>query len=157
MLRADEVALVLRGKQTPDVVKRVRGKIKDGSYGGGARQVDGLWQLPLSDLAEVIDPTPKAPPLPIPGRLPGETPKKRTRRRGIHGPSIAFVRQGRFWSEVLRAMGLQEEAGRLQSEVDEVLREMREQAQRDRAARSREGLLKPLNLGDHTPPKKPIF
>ena len=25
MLRADEVALVLRGSQTPDVVKRVRG------------------------------------------------------------------------------------------------------------------------------------
>ena len=154
MLRADEVALVLRGKQTPDVVKRVRGKIKDGTYGSGARRVDGLWQLPLTDLAEVIDPTPTAPPLPIPGRLPGETPQKRTRRRGIHGPSIAFIRQGRFWTDVFRAMGWSTEADALSEEIERLLGAMRLAASSERAKRSKDRLLKDLQIDRPINPSK---
>lgn len=69
MLRAKEVALVLRGCQTPDVVKRVRERMRDGVY-GEALKVDGVLQLPLVALAEYIRPRPEPPP--IPRRLPGE-------------------------------------------------------------------------------------
>ena len=146
MLRADEVALVLRGSQTRGVTERVRNKMKDGSYGAGARQVDGVWQLPLSDLAEVIDPTPTAPPLPIPGRLPGEGDEPRKRRRSTIGPYLRFIRQARFWADVFRAMGMIEDSDALKAEADAVLADLRTKAQVARAERSRQDLLDNLDL-----------
>src|SRR5690606_29096506 len=100
-LRADEVALVLRGKQTKKVVERVRNNLKAGVYGDGARKVDGVWQLPLSDLAEVIEPEA---PSPVP--MAPETPaKKKSKRRSQIGPRLTFVIQARFWAEVLKGLG----------------------------------------------------
>lgn len=85
ILRAHEVALVLRGSQTPDVVKRVRERMRDGVY-GEALKVDGVLQLPLVALAEYIRPRPEPPP--IPRRLPGEPMKPRKRRRSQIGPYL---------------------------------------------------------------------
>lgn len=143
-LRADEVALVLRGKTTRRVVERVRGKMKDGTYGEGARKVDGVWQLPLTDLAEVIEPTPQAPQLPILSRLP----PKISRRRSAIGPRVSFIRDAVFWSEVLRAMGMVQDAEELAREADEILRGLREEYRANRAARSRAGLLEDLDMTD---------
>ncbi len=117
-LRADEVALVLRGKQTKKVVERIRGNMKAGAYGEGARKVDGVWQLPLTDLANVISPPPPEP-MPVEVELP-----KRTRRRSQIGPRLTFVMQARFWASVLNAMG-EPEAETLSHESEEVLETLR--------------------------------
>ena len=122
--------------------------MKDGTYGAGARRVDGVWQLPMTDLAEVIDPTPTTPPLPILGRLQGDTPKKRSRRRGIHGRSVMFIRQGQFWADVLRAMGLDVEAEAIRQDAEDVLRGLRGEYRASRAARSRAGLLEAVHTAE---------
>ena len=82
MLRAKEVALVLRGSQTPGIVRE---RMRDGVY-GEALKVDGVLQLPLVTLAEYIRPKPEPPP--IPRRLPGEPMKPRKRRRSQIGPYL---------------------------------------------------------------------
>lgn len=148
-LRADEVALVLRGSQTHDVVKRVRGKMKDGSYGSGARKVDGVWQLPLTDLAEVIDPTPDTPT--IPREKPTVAPTKRKRSRPSIGPYLHFVREARFWADVFAGIQLSDDAQALRKEADDVLRELRERDMRARTERSRDHLLRHLVLPDKPP------
>ena len=126
-LRADEVALVLRGKQTKKVVERIRGNMKAGAYGEGARKVDGVWQLPLTDLANVISPPP---PEPKPVEV---EPPKRTRRRSQIGPRLTFVMQARFWADVLKAIGEKDDADTLAHEASEVLEELKRE---DRATKA---------------------
>lgn len=128
-LRADEVALVLRGKQTKKVVERIRSNMKAGAYGEGARKVDGVWQLPLTDLANVISPPPPTP-APVDAEL-----LKRNRRRSKIGPRLTFVIQGRFWASVLKAMGEVEEASRLDYEATETLEGLRCEDRERRARR----------------------
>lgn len=149
-LRADEVAHVLRGKSTKRVVERVRGKMKDGSYGSGARKIDGVWQLPLTDLAEVIDPSPHAPTLPNPERLP----QKRSRRRSAIGPRVRFVQQARFWASVLAVLGDQE-AQPIADEANAILSALRDNFRVGRAARSKAALVEELRVQLGQAPKKP--
>lgn len=141
-LRADEIAHVLRGKSSKRVVERVRGKMKDGSFGPGARKIDGVWQLPLTDLAEVIDPTPHTPTLPNPDRLP----PKRSRRRSAIGPRVAFVQQARFWASVFAVLGHPDDAQILAEEAEAILTALHDDRRIAEASRSRASLLEDLDM-----------
>lgn len=126
-LRAEEVALVLRGKNTRGTVQRVREGMANGRY-PGARKIDGTWQLPLGDLAEVIDPTPVATPvLPAGGSV--AAPSRSGRRRSAIGPRLGFIHEALFWSQVFRALGFTDEA----DELDEQAQTMRDEGNRVRA------------------------
>lgn len=57
-LRPEDVAHVLRGQSTRGVVQRVREGMQSGRY-PGARKIDGLIQMPLEALAEILDPAPR--------------------------------------------------------------------------------------------------
>ena len=129
-LRADEVALALGKKGGRGAVQRVREGMKNGRY-PGARKIDGIWQLPLTSLAEIIEPEDEAPPL---ARTSG--PSSRTgRRRSAIGPRLDFIRALDFWSGVFRSMGELEDAAWARSEAQE----LREQGTRERdIARSEE-------------------
>lgn len=83
-LTVEEVAWVLRGKTTRKVKENVRKKVQDGSYGPGGRIVDGLWQLPVTTVAEVLEPSPS--PEPVPTALVG--PPAGKRRRAKIGPYL---------------------------------------------------------------------
>lgn len=111
--------------------------MKDGSYGPGARKIDGVWQLPLTDLAEVIDPTPHTPTLPNPDCLP----PKRSRRRSAIGPRVAFVQQARFWASVFAGLGYAEDAQEISEEARLVLSSLHDDGRAGRAARSKANLL----------------
>ncbi|CAD2258018.1 hypothetical protein X12_002194 [Xanthomonas arboricola] len=119
-LRPEEVAHVLRGQSTRGVVQRVREGMQSGHY-AGARKIDGLIQMPLEALAEILDPAPA--PQPVAPIISPST----SRRRSMIGPRIAFVRQGGFWEEVFRAIGEVDQANllRLQwvSELNKIRKE----------------------------------
>ena len=72
-LDVDQVAVVLR--RAPDTVRDLMrtGKLP------GARRVRGRWLMPLPDLAEVLEPTPEAPPGLPPPRLAAVGPVRRRR------------------------------------------------------------------------------
>jgi hypothetical protein len=126
-LRAEEVALVLRGKNTRGTVQRVREGMANGRY-PGARKIDGTWQLPLGDLAEVIDPTPVATPV-LPAGGGAAAPSRTGRRRSAIGPRLGFIHDALFWSQVFRALGYLDEA----RELDEQAQAMRDEGNRARA------------------------
>lgn len=84
MLRAEEVALVLRGKNSRGVVERVRTGMKQGMY-GPARQVDGVWQIALIDLAQYIEPPQRCPEI---SRPPEVDTKPRKRQPYKIGPRV---------------------------------------------------------------------
>lgn len=138
-LRADEVALVLRGKQTRKVVERIRNNMKAGVYGAGASKVDGVWQLPITDLAEVIEPTPVAPPIP-------KTSITTSPRRSQIGPRLTFVVQARFWAQVLKALGEQEAFEELNKEASSVYEELAYEYREEKAKRERHQLREALGL-----------
>lgn len=152
-LRAEEVALVLRGKNTRGTVQRVRERMANGRY-PGARKIDGTWQLPLEDLAEVIDPTPVATPvLPAGGSV--VAPSKTGRRRSEIGPRLGFIHEALFWSQVFRALGFVDEA----RELGEQAQAMRDEGNQVRAlerARERRARLTDLaNAGGRVIPDAP--
>lgn len=149
-LRADEVALVLRGKNTRKVVERIRNNMKAGAYGEGARKVDGVWQLPLTDLANVIDP----PPAPIVVAVEPTSPKKASRRRSKIGPSLTFVRQSLFWASVMKAMGLAE-AEAMAKEALDVVENLHQELREEKAKRERGEIRKALGLKEAK--KRPHF
>jgi hypothetical protein len=107
-LRAEEVALVLRGTNSRGVVQRVREGMKHGRY-PGAKKVDGLWQLPLSDLADIIDPAPVSNAV-IPSPSTSAAVSRTGRRKSAIGPRLALIRAFEFWSQVCASLGYQEEA-----------------------------------------------
>jgi len=152
-LRAEEVALVLRGKNTRGTVQRVREGMVNGRY-PGARKIDGTWQLPLGDLAEVIDPKPVATPvLPAGGSV--AAPSKSGRRRSAIGPRLGFIHDALFWAQVFRALGFAEDA----RELDEQAQAMRDEGNHARAlerARERRSRLMALpHIGGQTVPEPP--
>lgn len=58
-LNPEEVAVVLgRNSNSRGVLQKIREGMKSGRY-PGARKIDGHWQLPLEDLAEILDQHPK--------------------------------------------------------------------------------------------------
>jgi len=134
-LLPDEVAHVLKGSRTRGVVQKVREGMKSGRY-PGARKIDGHMQLPLEDLAEILDPTPNPGPV-----VPAATPRP-SRRRSSIGPRLTFVRQGGFWEEVFRAMGESEEANSLHLEWGAVIRDLRYEEAKGKAERVRLELIK---------------
>lgn len=70
--------------QIAQVLNRQPDTIRDWIKAGrlpGARRVLGRWMIPLPDLAEVLEPTPSALPLPAPPKL--ATSAGRRRRRAI--------------------------------------------------------------------------
>ncbi len=140
-LRAEEVALVLRGKNTRGTVQRVREGMANGRY-PGARKIDGTWQLPLGDLAEVIDPTPVATPvLPAGGSV--AAPSRTGRRRSAIGPRLGFIHDALFWSQVFRALGFVDEA----HELDQQAQAMRDEGNQTRALeRARERRARLMDL-----------
>lgn len=80
------------------VVQRVREGMQSGRY-PGARKIDGLIQMPLEALAEILDPAPAPQPV-----APIITPSS-SRRRSAIGPRLGFVRAAGFWEQVMGAIG----------------------------------------------------
>ncbi|AUJ12431.1 hypothetical protein BVV20_09810 [Xanthomonas oryzae pv. oryzae] len=117
-LRPEEVAHVLRGQSTRGVVQRVREGMQSGRY-PGARKIDGLIQMPLEALAEILDPAPT--PQPVTPTITSSS----SRRRSAIGPRLSFVRAAGFWERVMRAIGEQGLADELAEVAARVLRELR--------------------------------
>lgn len=134
-LLPDEVAHVLKGSNTRGVVQKVREGMKSGRY-PGARKIDGHMQLPLEDLAEILDPTPDPNPV-----VPVASPRPSTRRSSI-GPRVTFVRQGGFWEEVFRAIGEIDQANLLHLEWVDELRQLRKEEAQAISGRQRMELLR---------------
>jgi hypothetical protein len=132
-LRPEEVAHVLRGQSTRGVVQRVREGMQSGRY-PGARKIDGLIQMPLEALAEILDPAPAPQPI-VPIIAPSSS-----RRRSAIGPRLGFVRAAGFWQQVMGAIGEQELADELGEVVARVLRELRYENAKSKASRERNDL-----------------
>lgn len=122
---------MLRGQSTRGVVQRVREGMQSGRY-PGARKIDGLIQMPLEALAEILDPAPAPQPV-----VPTITPSS-SRRRSAIGPRLGFVRAAGFWEQVMGIIGDQELADELGEVAAKVLHELRyEEAEaRSRAQRN---------------------
>ena len=114
-LWAEEVALVLRGSTSRGTVQRVREGMKNGRY-QGARKIDGHWQLPLADLAEILDPSPEATPV-IPAASTRVAPSASGRRKSAIGPRLTFIRAAQFWEQVFQALGDHDEAKAMEQEA----------------------------------------
>lgn len=109
----------------------MRQGMQSGRY-PGARKIDGLIQMPLEALAEILDPAPAPQPV-----APIITPSS-SRRRSAIGPRLSFVRAASFWERVMGAIGEQELADELGEVAAKVLHELRyEEAEaRSRAQRN---------------------
>lgn len=135
-LRPEEVARVLgRNANSRGVLQKIREGMKNGRY-PGARKIDGHWQLPLEDLAEILDPTPATVMVPVVA--------KAGRRRSQVGPRIRFVVNARFFADVAAAMGALEEAQALRDEAWAVREGLRQEAYAARAENCKAGLLDAL-------------
>ena len=142
-LSAEETAKVLM--QHPYTVRE---RMRNGELPGAVKR-DGTWKMPLPDLAEHLEPTPKAPQIPSPPVIVGGA----RRRKAV----VMNFRRDRFWAQVARALGDFETAdaldGRAQAEYDEQGRLF----QMERAERRRAGLMAiavqahPLEPGDDEP------
>jgi len=111
-LSAEETAKVLM--QHPYTVRE---RMRNGELPGAVKR-DGTWKMPLPDLAEHLEPTPKAPQIPSPPVIVGGA----RRRKAV----VMNFRRDRFWAQVARALGDVETAdaldGRAQAEYDEQVR-----------------------------------
>lgn len=115
-LRAEEVALVLRGKTSRGAVQKVREKMKNGIYPGCEKNIDGLWQMPMTDVAEAMAPTDhSSPAIPVQSSSCGSG--RTGRRKSSVGPRLAQLRSMQFWAQVCRALGYQEDANELEVEI----------------------------------------
>ncbi|WP_052101473.1 hypothetical protein [Novilysobacter arseniciresistens] len=116
-LRVEEVAHVLGKKNTRGAIQRVRQRMTDGVY-PNARKVDGIWQLPIEELAEIMEPTPEhaRPSLPLPN--PKTAPSRTGRRRGEVGPRVGFIRAAQFWVQVFNILGYPEDASDLENQAN---------------------------------------
>ncbi|OOW96469.1 hypothetical protein Xvtf_19040 [Xanthomonas campestris pv. vitistrifoliae] len=134
-LRPEEVAHVLRGQSTRGVVQRVREGMQSGRY-PGARKIDGLIQMPLEALAEILDPAPT--PQPVTPTITSSS----SRRRSAIGPRLSFVRAAGFWERVMRAIGEQGLADELAEVAARVLRELRYEEAEAKSRAQRDELMR---------------
>ncbi|MBV6778420.1 hypothetical protein KWH37_18535 [Xanthomonas campestris pv. carissae] len=134
-LRPEEVAYVLRGQSTRGVVQRVREGMQSGRY-PGARKIDGLIQMPLEALAEILDPAPT--PQPVTPTITSSS----SRRRSAIGPRLSFVRAAGFWERVMRAIGEQGLADELAEVAARVLRELRYEEAEAKSRAQRDELMR---------------
>ncbi|WP_230598232.1 hypothetical protein [Xanthomonas albilineans] len=106
-----------------------------------ARKIDGLIQMPLEALAEILDPAPATQPVtpPSPHHHPTITPSS-SRRRSAIGSRLSFVRAAGFWEQVMGGIGEQELADELAEVAARVLRELRYGEAKARASSQRDNL-----------------
>ncbi len=90
-LSAEETAKVLM--QHPYTVRE---RMRNGELPGAVKR-DGTWKMPLPDLAEHLEPTPKAPQIPSPPVIVGGA----RRRKAV----VMNYHRDRFWAQVARALG----------------------------------------------------
>ena len=105
-LTAEETAKVL--KQHPYTVRE---RMRNGEL-PGAEKRDGIWKMPLPDLAEHIEPTPKAPQISPPPVIVGAA----RRRKAI----VMNYRRDRFWAQVARVLGDVETADALEEAAQDL-------------------------------------
>lgn len=123
-LSAEETAKVLM--QHPYTVRE---RMRNGELPGAVKR-DGTWKMPLPDLAEHLEPTPKAPQIPSPPVIVGGA----RRRKAV----VMNYRRDRFWAQVARALGDMDTADMLDQAAQdlydsEVGAYLRERAERRRA------------------------
>ena len=130
-LNAEETALVLNGRRDKASADWIRQRMKRGDLKGAHRDpVGGGWRISIPDLAEIIEPAPERPSLPK-GPRQAAQPK---RRRARLGPSLAFIRAGRFFIDVYQALGWQDQVVAMKGLLDEEEAQLR----KDYAERQRE-------------------
>ena len=142
-LTAEETAKVLN--QNPYTVRE---RMRNGELPKATKN-NGIWEISIPDLAEIREPTKKAPQIPATPVVVGGA----RRRKAV----VMNFRRERFWAQVARALGDFETAdaldGRAQAEYDEQVRLF----QLERAVRRRAGLMAiavqahPLEPGDDEP------
>lgn len=143
-LRAEEVALVLGKGTTRGAVQRVRERMNNGRY-PGARKIDGVWQMPIGEVAEIIEPTPTATPvLPVGGSA--VAPSRTGRRRSAIGPRLGFIHDALFWSQVFRALGFVDEARELEEQAQAMRDEGNQARALERARERRAHLMDLVNM-----------
>ncbi|WNV16767.1 hypothetical protein [Stenotrophomonas maltophilia] len=141
-LTREEVAVVLgRNSNSRGVLQKIREGMKSGRY-PGARKIDGHWQLPLEDLAEILDPTPETVMVPVVA--------KAGRRRSQVGPRIRFVINARFFAQVCDSIGYAQGAQALRNDAWTVREELRQEDYARRAERSKMSLVEALAGLGHT-------
>ena len=126
-LTAEETAKVLN--QNPYTVRE---RMRNGELPKATKN-NGIWEISIPDLAEIREPTKKAPQIPATPVVVGGA----RRRKAV----VMNFRRDRFWAQVARALGDFETAdaldGRAQAEYDEQVRLF----QLERAVRRRAGLM----------------
>ena len=126
-LTAEETAKVLN--QNPYTVRE---RMRNGELPKATKN-NGIWEISIPDLAEIREPTKKAPQIPATPVVVGGA----RRRKAV----VMNFRRERFWAQVARALGDIETAdaldGRAQAEYDEQVRLF----QLERAVRRRAGLM----------------
>ena len=126
-LTAEETAKVLN--QNPYTVRE---RMRHGELPKATKN-NGIWEISIPDLAEIREPTKKAPQIPATPVVVGGA----RRRKAV----VMNFRRDRFWAQVARALGDIETAdaldGRAQAEYDEQVRRF----QLERAVRRRAGLM----------------
>ena len=142
-LTAEETAKVLN--QNPYTVRE---RMRNGELPKATKN-NGIWEISIPDLAEIREPTKKAPQVPATPVVVGGA----RRRKAV----VMNFRRERFWAQVARALGDIETAdaldGRAQAEYDEQVRLF----QLEHAERRRAGLMAiavqahPLEPGDDEP------
>lgn len=98
-LSAEETAKVLM--QHPYTVRE---RMRNGELPGAVKR-DGTWKMPLPDLAEHLEPTPKGPQIPALPVIVGGA----RRRKAV----VMNYHRDRFWAQVARALGEVETADAL--------------------------------------------
>ena len=142
-LTAEETAKVLN--QNPYTVRE---RMRNGELPKATKN-NGIWEISIPDLAEIREPTKKAPQVPATPVVVGGA----RRRKAV----VMNFRRNRFWAQVARALGDVETADaldrRAQAEYDEQVRLF----QLEHAERRRAGLMAiavqahPLEPGDDEP------
>ena len=126
-LTAEEAAKVLN--QNPYTVRE---RMRNGELPKATKN-NGIWEISIPDLAEIREPTKKAPQIPATPVVVGGA----RRRKAV----VMNFRRDRFWAQVARALGDFETAdaldGRAQAEYDEQVRLF----QLEHAERRRAGLM----------------
>ena len=126
-LTAEETAKVLN--QNPYTVRE---RMRNGELPKATKN-NGIWEISIPDLAEIREPTKKAPQIPATPVVVGGA----RRRKAV----VMNFRRDRFWAQVARALGDIETAdaldGRAHAEYDEQVRLF----QLERAVRRRAGLM----------------
>ena len=126
-LTAEETAKVLN--QNPYTVRE---RMRNGELPKATKN-NGIWEISIPDLAEIREPTKKAPQIPATPVVVGAA----RRRKAV----VMNFRRDRFWAQVARALGDIETADALDGRAQAEYAEHVLLFQLERAVRSRAGLM----------------